>query len=398
MAAPMAPNEWERILNLTDYNLDYSSFENNFRDLARLAAKVAGTNISLINLIDSYTQWSISNYGLDIQQMCREDSVCQYTILEHDHFEVTDLSLDNRFKDKAYVASEQMLKYYYGIPLKSDGHNIGALCIMDKHPKELTPEKEELLKIIGEEVVNRLKVYKVVESLRNQVTETQDTQNKVVHDIRGPLAGIIGLSKIVAEQGEGLKPDEILEFINLIYKSSKSLLELTDDILSANKKKLSEAPDTLNLLVFKDKLLKLYVPQAMSKTITFSVSVNPDTTAVSLPSNKLVQIIGNLISNAIKFTPEGGRVTISIELKGIGKETVLHMTVKDSGIGLDQTKIDEILSGESTSTSGTEGERGFGFGLALVQHLVKKLNGNFDIASASGQGATFHITIPVVQA
>lgn len=64
------------------------------------------------------------------------------------------------------------------------------------------PEKEELLRIIADEIVNRLKAYKAIEGLRNRVKEVQATQNKVVHDIRGPLGGIIGLTEIISEQGK----------------------------------------------------------------------------------------------------------------------------------------------------------------------------------------------------
>jgi len=89
---PIPENEYERVLNLSDFNLDYSNFQDNFKDLAKLAASVAGTPISLVNLIDSYTQWTISNYGLDLEQMPREDSVCQYTIkYDEKPFEIEDL-------------------------------------------------------------------------------------------------------------------------------------------------------------------------------------------------------------------------------------------------------------------------------------------------------------------
>ncbi|MBC7758023.1 MAG: sensor histidine kinase, partial [Phormidesmis sp. FL-bin-119] len=103
---PIPANELDRAMGLSDFNIDYTNTENNFKDLARLAASVAGTEISLVNLIDSYTQWTISSHGLDIDQMPREESVCQYTIVEDDHFEVDDLSQDIRFKDKFYVSKD----------------------------------------------------------------------------------------------------------------------------------------------------------------------------------------------------------------------------------------------------------------------------------------------------
>jgi hypothetical protein len=74
--APFPENEMDRLLSLSEFDLDYDNLEDNFKDLTRLAAKVAGTEISLINLIDSFTQWTISSHGLDIAQMPREESVC----------------------------------------------------------------------------------------------------------------------------------------------------------------------------------------------------------------------------------------------------------------------------------------------------------------------------------
>lgn len=80
MESPIPDREFDRLLQLLDYDMDSSGLESSLKDLTKLAAKVAGTSISLVNLIDSYTQWSVAAEGLSIVQMPREDSVCQYTI------------------------------------------------------------------------------------------------------------------------------------------------------------------------------------------------------------------------------------------------------------------------------------------------------------------------------
>ena len=394
MAIPPIPsNEMERLLSLSEFDLDYDSLEENFKDLTHLAAKVAGTNISLVNLIDSYTQWSVSAYGIDITQMPREDSVCQYTIVADNEFEVKDLSTDNRFKDKFYVVDDPNLRYYFGVPLKtSEGTNIGALCVLDNQEKSLNPEKIELLKIIANEIVSRLTALKVIKTLRNNLNEAKQTSKKVAHDIRGPIGGIIGLAQIISEQGDENKMDEVLEFINLIQKSGSSLLELADEILSAD-----QAPklgtDQFNLALLKDKLEKLYSPQAVNKQITFTVSTNAQADKIPFSKNKLLQIIGNLVSNAMKFTPEGGQISVNLDL--IEKESkLLKIVVKDSGVGLSQEAADAILKGTATSTNGTSGENGYGFGLALVKHLIDGLKGTLTIQSNPGEGATFEITLP----
>src|SRR5580698_3841860 len=107
--APIPANEMDRILSLSEFDIDFSAHQDNFKDLAKLAAKVAGTEISLVNLIDTFTQWTISNHGLNMDQMPREDSVCQYTILNGEYFEVENLAADTRFKDKFYVTDDPNL-------------------------------------------------------------------------------------------------------------------------------------------------------------------------------------------------------------------------------------------------------------------------------------------------
>ncbi len=249
------------------------------------------------------------------------------------------------------------------------------------------------MKIIAEEIVNRLNAYKIIESLRNKVTEVTATQNKVVHDIRGPLGGIIGLAQIISEQGKENNMDEVLEFINMIHKSGSSILELADEILSSENKSVTLKGDELNLKTFREKLEKLYIPQARSKNIDLSIHISPETDSIPFSKNKLLQITGNLISNAIKFTPNGGYVNVGLALTQAEISNVLKIRVKDSGTGLAQEQIDQILSGDSGSTDGTGGEKGYGFGLALVKHLIEGLKGTLKVSSDSN-GATFEVELP----
>lgn len=395
MNPPVPANEFERVLNLTDYNIDYSDFQDKFKCLAKLAANVAGTPISLVNLIDSYTQWTISNYGLDLEQMPREESVCQYLVASEDSaLEVEDLSEDERFMERFYVTGDENLRYYYGIPLKSDGYNIGALCVMDRQKRTLSPEKEELLKIIADEIIYRLKAYKVIESLITKVKEVQVTQNKVIHDIRGPLGGIIGLAEIISEQGKENKIEDILELINLIHKSGKSILDLADEILSADKQKFVQVNGhELELKSFKEQLERLYIPQAKSKGVFFEVNINPKSEGIPFPKNKLLQITGNLISNAIKFTPSKGAVKVFLSLEANGGEKIFKITITDTGEGMTKEKIDSIISGKASSEDGTEGEKGYGFGMQLVKHLIESLRGKLNIISSPGKGASFEVLL-----
>jgi signal transduction histidine kinase len=398
----MSFNEEERVWTLSQFDIDYLEISDSFKDLTRLAAKIAGTDISLINLIDSYTQWTIANYGLNIEQMPKEESVCQYTIKVPQRFEVKKLSEDERFKKKYYVAGEPYVGYYFGVPLTtSGGFNLGALCVLDKAEKELSPEKIDLLKIVAREVVSRLETLKIIRELKSSAELAKYNQQKVAHDIRGPLAGIIGLTKIINEQSQDLSKEEVLEFVQMIYKAGNSLLDLLSEILRqedrAEMNKQQSRKEAYTIKSLKNKLEQLYSPQAHNKDIVLKIQIDASSnTDVHFPKNKITQIIGNLVTNAIKFTPAGGKVEVGLCLT-IGKDlhNNLKIVVSDTGIGLTDSEILKILNKEKESTAGTEGEAGFGFGLPLVKRLVDDLKGEMQIVSSPGNGTTFTVTVNV---
>lgn len=381
-------------MHLASLDVDYTSLNESLKDLNRLAAKVAGTEISLINLIDAYTQWTVGSHGLDLQQMNREESVCQYTIMGDQTFEVPDLSADERFSDKFYVGDPLSLRYYFGIPLQDQGIKIGALCVLDTALKNLSPEKVELLKIIADEIVNRIKCYQTLEHMQHRLDHAGQASKKVAHDIRGPLAGIIGLSEMISQQGRSADLSEVLEFIKMIHMGSRSLLDLADEILSQNEQHAPISENELNLDALRDKLLQLYLPQATYKDIALEVNINEQAKHIIFSKQKILQVIGNLISNAIKFTPAKGKISVGLDLIETPDRNLLDMTVTDTGVGIDQQRLEQLRSGISDSTLGTVEEKGYGFGLPLVGHLVEKLGGKLKIESQPGKGSSFHVQLP----
>lgn len=398
---PVIPeNEIERNELLTHWDLDYSAFRHELKDLLTLASKVTGASVALVNLIDSFTVWNIAGDGFPVTSMEREESVCQYTILSKKGLEIKNLAADKRFKDRFYVAGEPHLKYYYGVPLRVQKDlNIGTLCVMDaSSEKAINHEQEVLLGMIAEEVVKHLVMYAEIKKLKRSIREVNETQKRLAHDIRGPLGGIISLTQIVSMMGDEAEMEKVLEFMGMIEKSGRSLIELADEILTSGKpksvKKEKIDSNEFNLAVLKDKLEKLFTPQAMHKNIRFSVNIKNNHEKIPFPKNKLMQIAGNLISNAIKFTPHDGRVVVELMLDVTDEEKKIHILVKDTGIGLDDHVIQHIQNGDISSSNGTDGETGYGLGLSLVKHLVDGLNGTMNISSLPGEGAVFEVKLP----
>jgi len=402
MDAPQPENEFDRLIELSKFDLDYSNLEAHLEDLTTLAARIVGSEVSLVNLIDNYTQWSVADYGMDIQQLPREDSVCQYTILEDDDLEVNDLSQDHRFKAKEYVKNDPSLRYYYGIPLKtSNGANIGALCVLDSEKKDIAPEDKELLHLIAKQVVKRLEALKSISDLQNRVEELNQTHKKVSHDIRNPISGIIGIAQLMKDDIKNEQINEALEYVEMIEQGGNTLLELVEEIMDREEgAQEKEKPDetTFSCNSFCQKLNELYQPQAKSKGVELNIRTLEESDDVLFSKSKLLQIVGNLITNSIKFTDEGGKIEVQIRVTETDKEmrnNELKIKVEDTGVGMKQEKVEEILEGSVKSESGTEGEKGYGFGLSLVYHLVNKADGKMEIDSKLGEGTSFKVHLPV---
>lgn len=366
--------ELDRLTKLADYDIDYSKDFADLDDLSKLAAHISDTPISLINLIGANTQWSISNYGLDVEQIQRKDSICDYTILENEYLELTDLDKNDVFKDKLHVAGDPKIIYYFGIPLKTmDGVNIGAVCVMDQQNHSFSPEKIEMFKIIAEEIMRRLDNRKLVKDLKQSLEEANDRSRKVSHDIRGPIGGIIGLSQIIKENAEDQDLSNIIELIEMINKGGKTVLELADEILSTQRKTndpQSHKRESITLSTLKEKLIDLYKPQAQLKEIDFRINIDLENRGLLFPKNKMLQIFGNMISNALKFTEKKGEVTVAFG-------------------------FEDAAESRATLTPGTDNERGFGFGFQLSKHLISTLKGSLEISSKVGEGSEIKVKVPV---
>lgn len=401
ITAPLHEHELSRLLDLTELDLDYTELSEHLDGLTDLAARLTDTSISMVNFIDAYSQWTVSDHGIEIQKLPREQSICQYTILENEMLEVENMAEDHRFQDLFYVKGEPHIRYYLGIPLRfEDGLPIGSLCVMDPAEKELGDKDVETLKILADEVVEKIRGLVNAQRLQKRVKELTNLNRKLSHDIRGPISGIIGVAEMVEMQGESNTLEELMEYMNLVKEGGESVLELADEIMkqrSYTAENVQEGDHLIDLDELASKLRHLYSSNAIAKKLDFRVSAEENASGLRIPKYGLLQICGNLISNAMKFTPDGGKVSVHLNAisnkKGEPKELLIE--VRDSGKGMPQEKVREIMEGDPHSTPGTEGEKGYGYGLSVVKHIIDKREGSLEIVSETGKGTTFHIHLPM---
>jgi two-component system, NtrC family, sensor kinase len=170
MPAPLPATEKKRLNVLWQYDVLDTVPEAIFDDLTELAAHVCEAPIALISLVDEDRQWFKSRVGTTLQQTSREISFCSHAIKGTELFIVPDAAQDSRFAQNPLVTSEPKIRFYAGAPLITpDGHALGALCVIDKVPRQLRLDQQQALSILARLVATQLELrYR-----SNQLAKTQ---------------------------------------------------------------------------------------------------------------------------------------------------------------------------------------------------------------------------------
>ena len=159
MKPPKPAQEAARLEALRRYNILDSPPEQIFDDLTRLAAFIAGTPMAMVSLIDAERQWFKSKIGVELNETPRDVAFCAHAVTQSELFIVPDALKDLRFADNPLVKEEPNIRFYAGMPLtNSEGHAVGTLCVVDRVPRELSPEQEQALKVLAREVMTQIEL------------------------------------------------------------------------------------------------------------------------------------------------------------------------------------------------------------------------------------------------
>ncbi|WP_052402937.1 ATP-binding protein [Methanococcoides methylutens] len=215
------------------------------------------------------------------------------------------------------------------------------------------------------------------------------------HELRTPLNSIIGFSDVLLYNDEDLLNDEQIRFITNISKSGKHLLSLINDILDLSKIEAGKADLHYEVFIFLDMLndvISIVSPLAQQKNLHLDTIIESDNFCINADKLKLKQIIFNLVTNAIKFTPKGGSVIIRVE-----KNTdLLVIKVEDTGIGIPKSAQYDLFKPFTQVDSASNRQfEGTGLGLSLVKKLVNMHGGNVWVESEPGVGSTFGFSVPL---
>ncbi len=214
------------------------------------------------------------------------------------------------------------------------------------------------------------------------------------HELRTPLSAILGWVEILRE--EGVSDVELKEGLDVIHRNCHAQSQLVDDLLDINrilmgKVRLDVANVDLPQVV--EQSIQAVMPAAESKKVSVVAQIDPLAGPVRGDAARLQQVVWNLLTNAIKFTPPDG--SVEVMLRQEGRNALLH--VKDSGIGIRAEFLTSIFDRFSQlDSSTTRRYAGLGLGLSIVKHLVELQGGSVRAESGGeGLGATFHLTLPL---
>ena len=224
------------------------------------------------------------------------------------------------------------------------------------------------------------------------------------HDIRTPMNAIVGMTAIATANIDNRQ--QVLNCLKKITLSSKHLLGLINDVLDMSKiesGKMTLNIDQVSLREIMEGIVSIVQPQAKAKGQQFDVHIQNITVEnVCCDSVRLNQVLLNFLSNAVKFTPEGGCIEVSLyeetSPKGDGYVRV-HLRVKDNGIGMSpefREKIFESFSREDSAR--VRKTQGTGLGMAITKYIVDAMGGTIEVSSEQGLGSEFHVTLDMEQA
>lgn len=236
------------------------------------------------------------------------------------------------------------------------------------------------------------------EAVRANMAKSEFLSN-MSHDIRTPMNAIVGMTEIALKNiQDNARVEDCLKKVKL---SSKHLLGLISDILDMSKiesGKMSLNITQVSLKETMDDIVNIMQPQVKARKQYFDIFIQKiESEKVYCDNVRLNQVLLNILSNAVKFTPEEGRIEVYIyqELSPLGEEYVrTHFRVKDTGIGMSeefQTKIFESFVREETEE--VQNITGTGLGMAITKYIVDIMGGTIELQSELGKGSEFHITL-----
>ena len=410
-------DEDQRIAALRELDLLDTEFEPAYDAIVQLASIICETPIVSINLIDTNRQWSKASVGGVDLSAPRDASFCAHAILHDEILIIEDTHKDERFHDNPLVHGLPHIRFYAGQPLRTpSGHAVGALCVVDREPRQLSENQLSALRALGRQTAMlfelrlRSKQLEAEIVVRQQaVAESQaaralsdaasqaksDFLSSMSHELRTPLNSVIGFSRTLQRNRAGNLRAPDLKYLSRIEANGVHLLNVINDVLDIAKVEAGRLTADITVVDL-GTLIRETVHELEGRVLgdqESAVQLIADIPAYLLPLStdtmRLKQMIINLVGNALKFTERGH---VRVRIIGGDDGQPLRIDVEDTGIGIPLDRQQAVFEAfEQAADDTAEKYGGTGLGLAITKGFAELLGYRISVESAPGEGSTFSI-------
>jgi PAS domain S-box-containing protein len=290
-------------------------------------------------------------------------------------------------------------KVWMGVPLKVENNIIGVMCLQDYNDEnKFSHDDLYVLDFIANQIAiaiqRRMMMDNIIVARQRAEEAAQSKQlfmSTMSHEIRTPLNEVIGITNLLLQSNPR---EDQLDYIKTLRFSGNHLLTLVNDVLDYNKMELGKIvfeQTQFNLNDFLDEIMRSYSFRSKAKHLTFEIKKEGNLPVEVIGDQvRLNQILSNLLSNALKFTNQGG-ITVTIrELGRKDNHSKMEFSVQDTGIGIPKEKHIEIFDSFAQASSDTTRQYGgTGLGLAICKKLIELQGGTITLESETGKGSTF---------
>ncbi|MGH7844820.1 MAG: ATP-binding protein, partial [Candidatus Binatia bacterium] len=314
---------------------------------------------------------------------------------------IRNLQTDRNIQGKDFFRKHGLVSYI-GLPLAAKGESLGILSTYTKYEHAFTDDEVRFLSMLASQAAMAIQNSQLYEQTKKQALEL-DKANKlqadftamIAHDLRSPLTSIIGAAEMMETGLVGEINADQQKWLGKIQATGRKLVDLVSDFLDVAKiesGRIDLVNEDVDLSQLIASAVESYLPLAHEKGIILRAAAEPDLPPIQADPRRLDQVLANLVSNAIKFTQEGGTVEVGAHLaNGSG----VKVYVKDNGAGIHQDEIGTLFEKYRQTTSGkTSTKKGTGLGLVISKMIVEAHGGRIWVESEEGKGSTFSFSLP----
>jgi len=362
-------------------------------NIIQIATDLTTTEASSILLLDKKTgelhfEIATGVKGQEVKSIVvpLDDSIAGWVVKEGEPLLIPDVRKDPRHYHRADDITQFSTRSILGVPLRVKDKVIGVLEVLNKmDDEEFTQSDVEALTILAAQAAI------AIENAR--LFQQSDLLSEVVHELRTPLTSIRGYSKMLL-LAEDIDQEKKQEFAETIHREAVRLGQMINDFLDlarleSGRTYMTHEPVNMSEVI--SETLAILQPQAAERQISIPLQV-PETLPTLIGDvDRLKQVMVNLVSNAVKYNREGGRVDIEVQVG----EDELNVAVRDTGRGIAEEDLPHIFEKFYRVNDPEQQTKGTGLGLSITKHIVEAHGGTISVQSAKGQGSTFAFTLPL---